>query len=166
MVKNKSFQDWLKEEPPIGEVASLTLEGGLYLPIEVVETLLDTFNSWSTQNFKWQLYKNGYSDNCVAASIEVVVEYRNGVSVNEDVIKRTFTGACNFSIKALYPNDHFLATAKSECVKNAMSDIGRRFGRSLNQKSAVPIKENITASTDGVSLHDGIEQYKFKANAT
>ena len=30
-------------------------------------------------------------------------------------------------------NEHFIATAKSECIKNAASDLGEYYGRGLNE---------------------------------
>ena len=101
-----------------------------FIPILQLENMLDVFD-WSTGNFQYQLYKDGYANLCVMASIELTIEYGQ--------IKRTFTGACNFELKGLYPNTHFLATAKSECIKNAASDIGVYFGRGLNN-DVVPVQ--------------------------
>lgn len=103
-------------------------DGSKFLPIEVVEACLDPFN-WSTRNFHYTLFKNGYADLCVSASIELVIHYM----AEKVAIERCFVGACSFSLKAIEPNHHFLATAKSECVKNAASDIGAYFGRGLNE---------------------------------
>lgn len=108
-------------------------DGSKYLPIERVEFCLDQYN-WSTKNFHYSIFKNGYADLCVAASIELVIEYKE----NAVIIQRTFVGACSFSLKYIEPNQHFLATAKSECVKNAASDIGTYFGRGLNEGFVSP----------------------------
>ena len=41
-------------------------------------------------------------------------------------------------MNSLYPNQHWNATAKSECIKNAASDFGRKFGRGLNA-AGIPV---------------------------
>src|SRR5262245_39558489 len=64
--------------------------GGLHIPIEKLETLLDKVN-WSTQNFHWHIFKNGYADNVIAASIELVMEYTE----NKKSVRRVFVGGCN-----------------------------------------------------------------------
>lgn len=151
----ENIKEWLLLEPNTEDVYALS-EGVHYIPIDTMEKLLDEFTSWGTQNFKYLMFKDGYSNPCVAASIELVVEYEG--------VKRTMTGACNFSLKSLYPNSHFLATAKSECVKNAASDLGKRLGRGLNAE-VIPDKENEAKATGDVVLHDSIEQFKIKADA-
>lgn len=145
--------NWLKESPESHQIASLTSEGGLYIPIETVEEMADTFDNWGTQNFHYSFFRDGYAKFCIAATIEVYVEY-------EDLgktIRRTFVGACNFDTASIYPNKHFLATAKSECVKNALSDIGKKFGRGLNS-SVVPQKINEEAATGGVSMVSSVDE--------
>jgi hypothetical protein len=101
------------------------------------------------------LYKAWYDGNGVSASIELVIEYMEG----GNLIKRTLVGACNFDIKGILPNPHFVATAKSECIKNAASDIGKRFGRGLNE-SFVPEAENIIKANGGITFVPTIEDIK------
>lgn len=107
-------------------------DGGKFIPINDLEDLLDPLE-WSTRNFNHQIFKNGYADLVVAASLELVITIRETSGVER---QRSFVGACSFSLNSIAPNDHFLATAKSECVKNAASDIGRYFGRHLNDDLA------------------------------
>lgn len=149
----------LREEVPEIDISTLR-EGAKYIKAERIEDLFDElFDSWSTQNFNYFLYKGeGYGNIVVSASIEVVVEY-NG-------IKRTFVGACNFAQKAIYPNTHFLATAKSECMKNAASDMGKRLGRGLNADLIVPEPEKIIEANGGVDMQTDFEKVKLKTNAT
>ena len=45
-----------------------------------------------------------------------------------------------------------------------MSDIGKRFGRGLNE-SIVPEKSREKEATGGIDLHDGVEQFKLKLDA-
>jgi hypothetical protein len=152
-IPNRMIPDyvkWLNEEPLLTAPAP---DGGLHIPIEAIETTLDDFNAWGTQNFNFYMYRNGYADNCVAASIEVFVEYESD-GVHK---KRTFVGACNFSIKSLFPNQHWLATAKSMCIKNAVSDIGKKFGRGLNAE-VMPSEEKKTEANEGVQFVNAIDE--------
>ena len=143
------IRQWLRDDPPT--IATLP-EGGNFIPIEAIENELDTFNSWGTQNFHYTFYRDGYAKMCIAASIEVVVEYLE----RERWMRRTFVGTCNFEISSIYPIKHFLSTAKSECVKNACSDMGKRLGRGINP-SSVPSKENVDRANDGITLVTGLD---------
>lgn len=100
-------------------------DGSRYIPINTVEDILDNFK-WSTKNFHFQLFKDGYANIIVAASIELIID-DNGK-------ERSFVGGANLSIKSIEPNTHYIATVKSECIKNAASDIGKLFGRHLNDE--------------------------------
>lgn len=132
------------------------IEGALYIPIGRLENILDTLN-WSTSNFQYQIFKDGYANLCVAASLELEINYS---ATGNHVISRVFVGACNFSISSLEPNTHFLATAKSECIKNAASDIGKYFGRGLND-GLVPSPKPIERKTVKANADSKIMQ-QFK----
>ncbi len=152
---NASIKDWLNQEPAHDDVAPAP-EGGLHIPIEKLEDILDHVN-WSTQNFHWHIFKNGYADNVIAASIELVLEYEE----NEKTIRRIFVGGCNFSITAIFPNVHYIATAKSMCVKNAASAAGKRIGRWLNPNIEVlPDDKNKLEANDGIKLMDSLDEIK------
>lgn len=128
-----TFEEIAKADTPediLGEVKTNTGTIAAFIPILELEYMLDPLN-WSTRNFQYQIFKDGYANLCVAASLELEIAYNDFVP-KEFEIKRSFVGACNFSLKSIEPNTHFLATAKSECIKNAASDIGRYFGRGLN----------------------------------
>ena len=133
--------------------ASIDSGESFFIPIEVLESLLDGF-SYSTRNFSYTIFKDGYANLCVAASLELIINY---YSDDDNVkIQRSFVGACNFSLNSLGVNTHFLATAKSECVKNAASDAGKYFGRGLNKsdntvpdtKGTVIIKKSVKSKPD------------------
>lgn len=117
-----------KNEVPEGNKSMLD-NGAFYIPIGILEDSLDQLH-WSTKNFQYQIFKDGYANLCVAASLELQISYTEPKS---GLVTRTFVGASNFSLSSIEPNTHFLATAKSECIKNAASDIGRFFGRGLNE---------------------------------
>lgn len=107
--------------------------GGKHIPIEPLENALDNFN-FSTQNYQWNLYKDGYASLGVAASIELVLN----IKANEgEIIKRTFVGSCNFLLQSILPILDWNATAKSMCIKNAATDAGKWLGRGINGETMV-----------------------------
>lgn len=141
MDSKKTFDEMAKADVPdgiCGEVNTNVGKVASFIPILELEYMLDPLD-WSTSNFQYQIFKDGYANLCVAASLELEISY---TSTNDANIKRTFVGACNFSLKSIEPNTHFLATAKSECIKNAASDIAKYFGRGLNN-DIVPSNEKI-----------------------
>ena len=100
-------------------------DGSCFIPINTLEDELDKLN-WSTRNFNHFIFKGGYADLVVSASLELVI--------NHNGIERCFVGAASFSLKSIDPNPHFLATVKSECIKNAATDIGCLYGRHMNDE--------------------------------
>lgn len=104
--------------------------GGLHIPIEPLENVLDDFH-WSTQNYQWSLYKDGYASLGVGASIELVLILTTGEG---ETIRRTFVGSCNFLLQSIAPITDWNATAKSMCIKNAATDAGRYLGRGINSE--------------------------------
>ena len=104
--------------------------GAFHIPIVQLESQLDIFH-WSTQNYQWNLFKDGYAALHVAASIELVLNFSYDTG---EIIKRTFVGACNFPLLALNGIPDWNATAKSLCIKNAASDAGKWLGRGINNE--------------------------------
>lgn len=111
--------------------------GGKHIPIEHLENILDQFN-WSTQNYQWNLYKDGHASLGVGASIELVLNFRTDEG---EIIKRTFVGACNFLLQSILPIPDWNATAKSMCIKNAATDAGKYLGRGINGETVVDRSE-------------------------
>jgi hypothetical protein len=156
-----NFYELINKEPDeLLEIKTLP-DGAKFIPIETLEGVLDMLCNWSTQNFTYYMFRDGYSNPCISASIEVLIQYDDA----GEKITRTFVGACNFSLKSIYPNKHFLATAKSECVKNACSDIGYRLGRGLN-RNLVPSSENEKEADEGVAFYGNINDIKTKEDVT
>lgn len=122
------FMNMVNNAPAKDLLATLDNGETHYIPINTLEGMLDILY-WNTSKFQYQIFKDGYANLCVAASLELDVTHENHKG---EMIKRTFVGACNFSLTSLEPNTHFLATAKSECIKNAASDINKYYGRGLN----------------------------------
>ena len=121
------FKKLCKSETPSNAIASIEGTEARHIPIGELENLLDDLR-YSTKNFQYQMYKDGYANLCVAASLELYIRYETETVF----LERSFVGACNFPLSSIAPNQHFLATAKSECIKNAASDIGKYFGRGIN----------------------------------
>lgn len=107
--------------------------GGKHIPIEPLENILDEFH-WSTQNYQWELYKDGYASLGVGASIELVLNFKTDEG---ETIKRTFVGSCNFLLQSISPITDWNATAKSMCIKNAATDVGKYLGRGINSETMV-----------------------------
>lgn len=120
-------KEWLDSDPPAHEVEK-NADGSRYIPIRVVEELLDEYTGldWSSDDFKWAalpldggVYWSG--------SIELLYfDPSEGGRMNQKPGAATiFSGD--------YPgNKDWLPTLLSECIKNAAKKIGRRFGRYLN----------------------------------
>lgn len=119
--------------------------GAFHIPIEQLESCLDKFN-WSTQNYQWQVFKDGYANLQVAAALELVIIFVTGEG---EAIKRTFVGACNFPLSQLGHIPDWNATAKSLCIKNAATDIGKWLGRGINSEI---LPDRSTKSKNGQSL--------------
>lgn len=123
------FMNMVNNAPAKELLATLDNGESHYIPINTLEGMLDILY-WNTSKFQYQIFKDGYANLCVAASLELDITHENHKG---EIIKRTFVGACNFSLLSIEPNTHFLATAKSECIKNAASDINKYYGRGLNE---------------------------------
>lgn len=127
-MKKSSFsaREYLQQPPADEDIKEK--DGSFHVPIGNLENLLDFFE-WGTQNFHFEIYKDGYAKLCVAASLELVLSFEGQ---DGQRMTRCFVGACNFPIASIAPIPDFLGTAKSMCVKNAASDAGRKLGRGLN----------------------------------
>lgn len=136
-LKKTTFSDreYVALAPAENDIAMLK-EAGRYLPIDVVEWDLDRW-AWRTENFSYQQYRSKHGHDCISASLELVIPWKDD---NGKTAERRLIGCCNFVISSYVPNGHFVATAKSECVKNAASDLGKKFGRGLNEETALAVE--------------------------
>ncbi len=159
-------QTWLKQKPRKSEIVEIQngKDKVKIIPQKIIESLLDelTEQNWSTRNFQFNRVSQkvqitnpkvpqgtGFVYDVVDkvmcdASLELVVTYRIMVAgpldttsalMVEKEITRVLVGAYSFDI-SLFGNDHIANTAKSLAIANAASDLGNRFGKSLNPKEA------------------------------
>lgn len=174
-------ETWLKKKPNKSEIVEIQTDKGKVniIPQKIIESLLDelTEQNWSTKNFQFSRY-NEIVDNTLNpggslvkvgrtmcdASLELVVTYRAMVPAplhtgNGPVsITRVLVGAVSFDV-SFFGNDHIANTAKSLCITNAASDLGRRFGKDLNPREPamllLGIKKPIDVLTAGMPVHSG-----------
>ncbi len=122
--------EWLDQEPLPTDVKK-NPDGSLYIPIERVEELLDelTDKCWGTVNYHQSLYMDEEQRQCVYASIELELTIQD----EDREINKVLVGSFNCRLDQYSPNPYWSGSVKSECVKNAAKDLGRRFGRYLNE---------------------------------
>lgn len=123
--------------PPLEEEVETLPNGALHIPIERLRPLLFDRLQASVTNYKFQTYKDTYSNFGACGSLELTVTI--------DGKQRTVTGAYNMMITDA-PNGFWNGTLKSECVKNAASELGKRLGRGLN--TAQPKVETVAPKTE------------------
>lgn len=151
------------KEIQTGKVVNGKAEVVKIIPQKIIESLLDelTEQNWSTRNFQFARYDQtvinpttgiaAFKTTMCDASLELEVTYRMVVPVSpydivqpmgaihltqkEIEITRVLVGAYSFDT-SLFGNEYIANTAKSLCISNAASDLGRRFGKDLNPKEA------------------------------
>lgn len=149
-----NVKEWLDQEPPESEIRYIN--GLQYLPIEIVEGLLDelTNGRWSTRNFVHQYFEYG-GTLWISASLELIINISTESShpmIDGNSSKERFlVGTSSFPLYSLGANIHYASSAKSFCISNGASELGRRFGRFFNkveipedsQKPKVKLKPDV-----------------------
>lgn len=173
----KDVAAWLKRSPTKKEIVEIQ-DGPnkvKIIPQKIIETLLDelTEQNWSTRNFQFKRWnEEQFTDvtkpqivrTMCDASLELVVTYKVVVPISpyeqydqqprgsqtqkEIEITRVLVGAVSFDC-AFFGNDHVSNTAKSLCISNASSDLGRRFGKDLNE-SIPPVINALGAGSNKI----------------
>lgn len=118
-------EEWLDTEPTIDEI--IEIDGVLCISNLIIEELLDelTDKNWETINYTSKFVKDHNGNHFISASLELVVHYSGKT--------RRITGAVSFPLNYFPNNTHYDNTAKTLCISNAASDLGKRFGRGLNK---------------------------------
>lgn len=121
--------EWLKSEPKPEDLTSIN--GIIVMLNHVVEEKLDelTDHSWSTRNYQSK-YININSRDYISASLELFM-FKGSLE------ERTLVGAVTFPLDHFPDNQHWDNTAKTLCITNAASDLGRQFGRYFNKVEPV-----------------------------
>lgn len=123
---NDTDSKWLESEPPKSEVES-NPNGSRFIPIEYIRALLDRLNG-TVKNYRVQLYRDGIGM-AAAGSLELTVTI--------DGKERTVTGAYNLKLNEAI-GGYWNGSLKSDCIKNAAAELGRRLGRDLNIGNDAP----------------------------
>jgi len=120
------MKEWLTEFPPPEEVD--VASGIESIPIGVIETNLDEFDEWKTEEFQFRTFSinNNYF---ASGSLQLIC--RCGAST------WTRTGSATFRIKSTDDNQHYEPTVQSYCIANGAKRLGVRFGRHFNNRMSV-----------------------------
>lgn len=117
--------DWIQQEPEPHEIETLP-DGGRYISIEKLRILLDRMNAYVTN----------YKSAVITTSKEWYAYGSLELTVTIDGKQRTVTGASNLNMNDAI-GGYWNGTLKSDCVKNAAQELGRRLGRGLNVSEGV-----------------------------
>jgi hypothetical protein len=123
-----TIKEWL-DTPCKDEELSYIKDGDrdiAYIPIGIIERILDEKFEWDTSDFKFSIAKTG---SFWFATGSVLLTVRNSGSYI-----RSITGAATIRISSKDENMHYEATVLSLAISNAASRLGRRFGRHLNDR--------------------------------
>ncbi len=174
----KDVNKWLKQAPSkkeIVEFEEITSSGKVVvkiIPEKTIETLLDqlTDQNWSTKNFQSSRWTDSTGKEWMDASLELVVNYYVVVLISpydlensrtesqkEMLINRTLVGAVSFPCNQY--SQHLNNTAKSLCITNAASDLGRRMGKDLNE-SALPVVYGLNEGVRKNKIHETLKGIK------
>jgi|688.fasta_scaffold213625_4 hypothetical protein len=120
MKLNKIFD----ENPPYLKELS---EGIQFVPIiKIKELLWQDFAKWEDVNFQYTITLRGH-DVIVSGSLELVLYYQSPSGM--DMYR--FTGSATFVAES---NQNWLPILNSECIKNAVKKLGRKYAMYTNQE--------------------------------
>lgn len=154
----ENYKEWLNEEVPDFELDEK--DGALFIPIWVVESLLDELSgcNWNRYEHKYSLHPDSNGVEWLATSHLLDVFYGDG--------KRTLL-CSSFINPQQYPDaKNLLQTGIAEATKAGVKVLGVRFGKSLNErttfkkkKAKVPIKRTpdkkvLQAYADAIQRED------------
>lgn len=148
-----NIEEWLKEQPPETELKK-TDEGYDYIPIGVIENLLDYFDWWNNTDFKYQINK---IDRAFVADASILLSVGYMVNNKERILRRN--GSVSFVVRGDDTKD-FSSIALSLCIANAAKKLGNRFGRSLNGRSE--LGDIIQISKEALPEPDMVVLQKWK----
>jgi hypothetical protein len=122
MKLNKIFD----QEPPLVKELSL---GIYYIPINTIKLMLwEDFDKWEDVNFNYSITLRGH-ETIVSGKLDLILHYTHNEFANHTEVYR-FTGCATFAVES---NQNWLPILNSECIKNAVKKLGKKYGMLLNQ---------------------------------
>lgn len=122
MKLNKIFD----QEPPLVKELSA---GIYYIPINTIKLMLyEDFDKWEDVNFNYSITLRGH-ETIVSGKLDLILHYKDPCNVEHNNVYR-FTGCATFAVES---NQNWLPILNSECIKNAVKKIGKKYGFLLNQ---------------------------------
>jgi hypothetical protein len=119
---------------PLPSCISLNDENGKYIPIHIVEDMLDEVFGWSNWNYQIKSYSRNFDKLDVVVTLSVVID---GVcTVSRDGSATHTIKPVNKNSDGTDINDMDLPIAASFALANAAKKFGRYFGRHLNKDAA------------------------------
>lgn len=129
MARKPAIPKWIDDDPPQEEIDQ-NADGSEFIPIPIVEDLLYKVDPyWGTENFKFRIF-NIEQFFFASSSVELVINFFGTI--------RRLVGASTFEISE---GENVEAKALSESTKNASKKLGKRFGKNLNGRGDMLVKE-------------------------
>lgn len=129
-----TLKEWLDTPCKEDEVACLDAEKTIeYIPIGIVEKILDEAGYWGTSDFKFSTYKS-VNTTFASGSIVLTIGWYNP---NGDLLEWKRVGAATIPIFTTDENKDYEGTVLSLALSNAAKKFGRRLGRHLNGRMEV-----------------------------
>lgn len=150
--KITNHQEWLQEKPSPEDIR-INPDGSEFLPIYIVESLLDqlTDTNWNTPHYDFEsnelketIEKNGTKElvSYVLLSGTVHLDFHYG-GIQRVIIGCAQKRITDFKAKTELEKDNedFKATMFSLALCNAAKKLGNRFGRSLNGRGVNKVED-------------------------
>jgi hypothetical protein len=153
MKLNKIFD----QEPPLVKELSI---GIYYIPINTIKLMLwEDFDKWEDVNFNYSITLRGH-ETIVSGKLDLILHYTHNEFTNHTEVYR-FTGCATFAVES---NQNWLPILNSECIKNAVKKLGKKYGMLLNQDlqeaeemDNAPKPKKDKAKSDNKKIEKGIK---------
>lgn len=153
----QNYKEWLEQDPIFeGENKEVfeNADGSQYIPIAIVESLLDqlTDYNWSTPTFDFEsneLWENIEKDGISELACYILLCGTISLNIKYGGFERNIIGCAQKRItdfkstdKKVKDNEDYKATMFSLALCNAAKKLGNRFGRILNSRGVLKVKED------------------------
>ena len=165
------FQEELNKPCPKSYIKK-DWQGNLGLPISYVEQMLDGYflGNWSVDGIKWKQIENEITlslvvctTNPITGQIRCLTGAAAGQISTYSTAKKTGTkeeiGAMSRDLSRKIPNtlEGDFPSIKSMAVKNAVKQLGRRFGRDINRKDKSAHNPNALTEDQANEVNETLE---------